>query len=261
MVELATMAPDQVVPVTAVDPAASCCSRRTRARCSARPSETWPRTQRSTLPAGSLMPAPRCSARLRRTPSDLPTPARCPWVRSTSRDTSSCGLEDFAATAAATLDRCQRRPRARVREHLPRLAQEFERVAALGLPLTLHAQRPAPVQRVRGGRRAAVLRLRRRAPQRSAGRALGAAGRTRPSARVRGATTPGSSAWPTAIEVWTDLASSRSCGRRCPIALRLARLGRCESWIRCFPSMNDEELEEYGDGAPYWLEAVTSLEL
>ena len=59
-----------------------------------------------------------------------------------------------------------------------------------------------------------------------------------------------------ALEVWSDLVPLTELRAALPSALRLARLARCESWIRCYASMTDEELGEYGDAASYWLAAV-----
>ena len=61
-----------------------------------------------------------------------------------------------------------------------------------------------------------------------------------------------------ALEHWTDLATLNELRTVLPAALRLGRLGRCESWIRCLASMNEAELGEYGDTAAYWLEAVAT---
>jgi hypothetical protein len=60
----------------------------------------------------------------------------------------------------------------------------------------------------------------------------------------------------TALEVWSDLASLSELREALPAALRLARLARCESWLRCFAGMNDAELAEWGDAAAYWLAGV-----
>lgn len=59
-----------------------------------------------------------------------------------------------------------------------------------------------------------------------------------------------------ALEVWSDLVPVTQLRAALPSALRLGRLARCESWIRCYPSMTDEELGEYGEAAAYWLAAV-----
>jgi hypothetical protein len=60
----------------------------------------------------------------------------------------------------------------------------------------------------------------------------------------------------TALEVWSDLAPLPELREALPAALRLARLARCESWLRCFAGMNDAELAEWGDAAAYWLAGV-----
>ncbi len=59
-----------------------------------------------------------------------------------------------------------------------------------------------------------------------------------------------------ALEVWSDLVPLDELRAALPSAHRLGRLARCESWIRCYPSMTDEELGEYGEAASYWLAAV-----
>lgn len=59
-----------------------------------------------------------------------------------------------------------------------------------------------------------------------------------------------------ALEVWSDLAPLPELRAALPSALRLARLARTESWIRCFASMTEDELGEYGEAAAYWLAAL-----
>jgi Ser/Thr protein kinase RdoA (MazF antagonist) len=59
-----------------------------------------------------------------------------------------------------------------------------------------------------------------------------------------------------ALEVWSDVAPLTQLRAALPAALRLARLARCESWIRCGASMTEAELAEYGEAAAYWLAAV-----
>lgn len=59
-----------------------------------------------------------------------------------------------------------------------------------------------------------------------------------------------------ALEVWSDLAPLADLRAALPAALRLARLARCESWLRCYASMTDPELAEFGDAAAYWLASV-----
>lgn len=59
-----------------------------------------------------------------------------------------------------------------------------------------------------------------------------------------------------ALEVWSDLVPLAELRAALPSALRLGRLARCESWLRCYASMTDDELGEYGDAASYWLASV-----
>jgi Phosphotransferase enzyme family len=56
-----------------------------------------------------------------------------------------------------------------------------------------------------------------------------------------------------ALEVWTDLAPMAELRAALPAALQLGRLGRVESWVRCQPSLSDEELAEWGPVAATWL--------
>ena len=45
----------------------------------------------------------------------------------------------------------------------------------------------------------------------------------------------------------------RSSAERCPLRSPLGRLGRVESWVRCQPSLSDDELDEWGPVAATWL--------
>jgi hypothetical protein len=56
-----------------------------------------------------------------------------------------------------------------------------------------------------------------------------------------------------ALEVWSDLVPVRRLRAVLPAALSLGRLGRVESWVRCQPSMSDDELVEWGHVAAAWL--------
>jgi hypothetical protein len=56
-----------------------------------------------------------------------------------------------------------------------------------------------------------------------------------------------------ALEVWSDLVPSAQLRAVLPAALQLARLGRVESWVRCQPSLSDDELAEWGQDAVGWL--------
>ena len=59
-----------------------------------------------------------------------------------------------------------------------------------------------------------------------------------------------------ALEVWTDLAPLPALRAALPAALQLARLARVESWARCCVSMDDAELAEWGESVPAWLETL-----
>ncbi|MFL6003576.1 MAG: phosphotransferase [Nocardioides sp.] len=59
-----------------------------------------------------------------------------------------------------------------------------------------------------------------------------------------------------ALEVWSDLAPMPAVRAALPAALQLSRLARVESWARCCVSMNDAELAEWGDAVPRWLETL-----
>ena len=52
-----------------------------------------------------------------------------------------------------------------------------------------------------------------------------------------------------ALEVWSDLAAPAELRAALPAALRLARLGRTETWVRCTAALNDAELDEWGGAA------------
>jgi hypothetical protein len=56
-----------------------------------------------------------------------------------------------------------------------------------------------------------------------------------------------------ALEVWSDLVPAAELRDALPAALQLGRLGRVESWVRCQPSLSDEELAEWGPIAATWL--------
>ncbi|CUR54389.1 conserved hypothetical protein [metagenome] len=56
-----------------------------------------------------------------------------------------------------------------------------------------------------------------------------------------------------ALEVWSDLAPLADLRAALPAALQLGRLGRCESWARVTAQMSPSELGQYGDAAAAWL--------
>jgi hypothetical protein len=61
-----------------------------------------------------------------------------------------------------------------------------------------------------------------------------------------------------ALEVWSEHAPMRELRAALPAALQLGRLARAESWIRCTAPMNDAELAEWGEAAAYWLASVAN---
>jgi hypothetical protein len=56
-----------------------------------------------------------------------------------------------------------------------------------------------------------------------------------------------------ALEVWSDLAPMTELRAALPAALQLGKLARCESWVRCLPSVTDDEDERFGDAATFWI--------
>ena len=59
-----------------------------------------------------------------------------------------------------------------------------------------------------------------------------------------------------ALEVWSDLAPLPALRAALPAALQLSRLARVESWARCCVSMDQDELAEWGGAVPRWLETL-----
>jgi len=60
------------------------------------------------------------------------------------------------------------------------------------------------------------------------------------------------------LEVWSDLVPAAQLRAALPAALQLGRLGRLESWVRVGASLTAAELAEWGSSAPEWL--MTLLE-
>ncbi|HEY0949210.1 hypothetical protein [Nocardioides sp.] len=60
------------------------------------------------------------------------------------------------------------------------------------------------------------------------------------------------------LEVWSEYAPMAQLRAALPAALRLGRLARVESWIRCTAPANDTELARWGDRPAYWLAALTT---
>ncbi|MGH3335843.1 MAG: hypothetical protein ACRDOZ_08485, partial [Nocardioides sp.] len=59
-----------------------------------------------------------------------------------------------------------------------------------------------------------------------------------------------------ALEVWSDLTPMPALRAALPAALQLGRLARVESWARCCVSMDDAELAEWGGSVPGWMETL-----
>jgi Phosphotransferase enzyme family len=59
-----------------------------------------------------------------------------------------------------------------------------------------------------------------------------------------------------ALEVWSDLAPMPALRAALPAALQLSRVARVESWARCCVSMDDAELAEWAGAVPRWLETL-----
>ncbi len=142
---------------------------------------------------------------------------------------------------------------ARLRAHLPVVRRWVEEVAALGLPLTLNHNdlHERNVFEVDGRllffdfgdalltEPLGVLLI----PLNVLGARLGADGDDPRLWRVADA----------ALEVWSDLVPLADLRAALPAALQLGRLGRVESWVRCQPSLTDDELAEWGPVAATWL--------
>jgi len=141
----------------------------------------------------------------------------------------------------------------RLRAHLPVVRRWSEEAAALGLPLTLNHNdlHDRNVFDVDGRLRffdfgdslltepLGVLLI----PLNILGATLEAAGDDARLWRVADA----------ALEVWSDLVPVAELRAVLPAALQLGRLGRVESWVRCQPSLLDDELSEWGPAAATWL--------
>jgi Ser/Thr protein kinase RdoA (MazF antagonist) len=176
-------------------------------------------------------------------------------------DYVSLRLEDFTAIPAADPRALSAEARKRTEDFLPQLRRECEELAAVGLPLTLQHNdlHQFNVFEVDGelrffdfgdallGDPLAALWV----PLGGLAHRLGCPVTDPRVLRVADA----------ALEVWSDMAPLDELRRVLPAGLRLGRLSRCESYVRCFATMNDAELVEYGDAAAYWLEAVATLEL
>ena len=162
-------------------------------------------------------------------------------------------LDDFATLPSGDPRALEAGRGALLEAALPSIAAAVDQVGALGLPLTLHHNdlHTFNVFEVDGRMRFfdfgdALLAEPLGALMVPLGGIAQHLGLPAEDPRIRGLAEP-------ALEVWSDLAPPEELRAALPSALRLARLARCESWIRCYPGMTDAELAEYGDAAAYWL--------
>jgi hypothetical protein len=173
-----------------------------------------------------------------------------------SADYLSARIEQYARLAADDPRLLGEDVAHRLQRHLPVVRRWAEQVAALGLPLTLNHNdlHENNVFDVDGRLRffdfgdalvtepLGVLLI----PLNILGKKLDAGGDDPRLWRVADA----------ALEVWSDLVPSAELRTALPAALSLGRLGRVESWVRCQPSLSDDELAEWGSVAAAWLGTV-----
>jgi hypothetical protein len=173
-----------------------------------------------------------------------------------AHDYVAARVEQYAALGPADPRRLAPEVAARLVGHLPQVRRWAEQVAALGLPLTLnhndlHENNVFDVD----GRLLffdfgdslvtdplGVLLV----PLNVLAEKLGAGADDPRLWRVVDA----------ALEVWSDVVAVSELRAAVPAALRLGRLGRVESWVRCQPSLSDEQLAEWGPVAAEWLGTV-----
>jgi hypothetical protein len=162
-------------------------------------------------------------------------------------------IDQYAAIGVGDRRRLAPEVAGRLRAHLPVVRRWAEQVAALGLPVTLNHNdlHENNVFDVDGRLRffdfgdalvtepLGVLLI----PLNILGERLGADHDDPRLWRVAEA----------ALEVWSDLVAPGELRAALPAALQLGRLGRVESWVRCQPSLSDEELAEWGPVAAVWL--------
>ena len=167
-------------------------------------------------------------------------PARCPGVRRAPPGRPRRTPADRPAPAVGG----PRGGSSRDAADGPRLGRRGGRARAPG-----HAepQRPARAERLRGRRRAALLRLRRRDAHRAARRTPRPAQAARRPALPPGPTTAACGGSPTPRSRCGATSSRwRRCVAHCPPPCRLGLLPRLEVWVRCSVSMSDAELAEWG---------------
>jgi hypothetical protein len=165
----------------------------------------------------------------------------------------SARIEQYAGLAIDDPRRLAPDVADRLRAHLPAVRRWAEQVAALGLPMTLNHNdlHENNVFDVDGRLRffdfgdalvtepLGVLLI----PLNILGEKLEADGDDPRLWRVVDA----------ALEIWSDLVPAVELRAALPAALQLGRLGRVESWVRCQPSLSDDELAQWGPVAATWL--------
>ena len=170
-----------------------------------------------------------------------------------SADYVAARVEQYAALPADDPRRLEPEVAGRLRAHLPLVRRWAEEVAGLGLPLTLNHNDLHENNVFDVGDRLLFFDF-------------GDALVTEPlgilliplnilSDRLE-AEADDSRLWrvaDAALEVWSDLVPMAELRAALPSALQLARCGRVESWVRCQPSLSDEQLAEWGPAAATWL--------
>lgn len=168
----------------------------------------------------------------------------------------SARLEQYAALAPGDPRRLAPEVADRLRAHLPAVRRWAEQVAAVGLPMTLNHNdlHENNVFDVDGRLRffdfgdalvtepLGVMLI----PLNILGEKLEADADDPRLWRVVDA----------ALEVWSDLVPAAELRAALPAALQLGRLGRVESWVRCQPSLSDDELAQWGPVAATWLGTI-----
>lgn len=254
LAELRVLAPDDIVPVTAVDTARGFLLTPDQGPVLAKDDETTNlRVWRELVVAAS-----RLQRAVAPDVDDLAT--RVGLTRMPSEEAEECAadrIEALAALPAGDPRRLDRDVAARLRRHLPTVGRWSDEVAALGLPLTLNHNdlhennafdTPAGLRFFDFGDAVVshpfgVLLI----PLNIVGGDLDAAPDDPRLLAVADA----------ALEVWSDLAPMSELRAALPAALQLGRLARTESWLRCTPSMNSAERAEFGGYAATWLATLT----
>jgi hypothetical protein len=246
MAELSRLAPDRVVPVTAARDGFLLTPDQgpTFLRSSGDDLGSWVRLAR----AAALLQrelVPHHGALAAAGVTELPATSAADYVAARVEQFATLPRDDPRALAHETA--------ARLGAHLPVVRRWADEVAALGLPITLNHNdlHENNVFDVAGGLRffdfgdslltepLGVLLI----PLNLLADKLTAGADDARLWRVAEA----------ALEVWTDLAPVAELRAALPAALQLGRLGRVESWVRCQPSLADDELAAFGSAATTWL--------